>query len=222
MGSYILALFSQADEAQGRPVGTTQLGELPALLSSKTGSHLVQTQFWYSFSAASRNTHEELKIQKLHQHGNDYLQIHICNTGSNSSLLCIKDRLGARRTNSGEIHLSSPLANLKQCKQLLQAYFCPWEHNAVNSPGSSSLQPKQTNGNFRAATLFLQVNYSYILLSHEHQTKVAIKTIHNVQKEKAKTKRYKTRVCICQQPAACAITTGKEDFWVLILQVCLR
>lgn len=76
---------------QGHLIGATELGEPPSFLFSKTELCLVQTQFWYNFSAASRNTHEELKIQNLHQHGNDYLQIHICNTGSNSSPLCIKD-----------------------------------------------------------------------------------------------------------------------------------
>jgi len=108
-----------------------------------------------SFSTASRNTHEELKIQKLHQHGNDYLQIH------RQQLLSAlhQSQPRARRTNSGEIHLSSTLATPKQPKQLLQAYFCPQEHNAANSPGCSSLQPKQADGNFGAATLFLQVNY---------------------------------------------------------------
>lgn len=102
--------------------------------------------------------------------------------------------LGTSGTNSGKIHLSSPLASLKQPKQLLQAYICPWEHNAASSPGCSSLQPKQADGNFRSATLFLQVNYWYILLSQEHHTKVAIKTIHNDQKEKAKMGGDKTRL----------------------------
>lgn len=169
---------------QGHLIGATELGEPPSFLFSKMELCLVQTQFWYSFSAASRNTHEELKIQNLHRHGNDYLQIHICNTGSNSSLHQ-RHMLGASKTNSGKIHLPSLLANLKQPQRLLQAYFCPWEHNAANSPGCSSLQPKQADGNFRAATLFLQVNYWYILLSHEQHAKVAIKTIHDDQKEKA-------------------------------------
>lgn len=86
------------------------------------------------------------------------------------------------------------------------SFFLSWKTQSCASPGCSSPQPQQAE--------FHTVLPSKLLIppfSHEHRAEAAIKAHpRGAGRKSKKTKRYKSRGCVCQQPPARAAGAGNE------------